>query len=64
MPGSSRRRLVTTNQERAMASRIRRVILAVFVALGLAASVQASPAFADVQLDISVFHDGLAPYGQ
>jgi hypothetical protein len=46
-----------------MAPRMRRVILAVLVALGLAAGLQAAPASAAVQVDISAFHDRLAPYG-
>ena len=46
-----------------MASRVRRILLAVLVALGLAAGLHAAPASADAQVDISVFHDRLAPYG-
>ena len=47
-----------------MASRIRTAILALLVALGLAAGLQATPASADEQVDIGVFQDRLAPYGQ
>lgn len=47
-----------------MTSRMRRVVLAILVALGLATGLQTVPASADVQVDISVFHDRLAPYGQ
>jgi flagellar biosynthesis GTPase FlhF len=47
-----------------MASRIRQIFLAVLVAFGLAAGLQVAPASAQAQVDISVFHDRLAPYGQ
>jgi hypothetical protein len=46
-----------------MASRIGRAILIMLTALGLAAGLQAAPASADMQMDISVFQDRLAPYG-
>ncbi|HET6159728.1 MAG TPA: DUF6600 domain-containing protein [Dongiaceae bacterium] len=45
-----------------MASRIRRAFLAILVALGLAAGLQAVPASAQ-EVDITVFHNRLAPYG-
>ena len=46
-----------------MALRMRRIVLAVLVALGLAAGLQAAPASAQGRIDISVFQDRLAPYG-
>ena len=47
-----------------MVSRVRRAILAILVALGMAAGLQvATPASAQEQVDIGVFHDSLAPYG-
>jgi len=47
-----------------MASRIRRAILVFLTALGVAAGLHAAPASADMQVDISIFQDRLAPYGQ
>jgi hypothetical protein len=46
-----------------MANRFRRAILAILIAIGLVAGLQPAPAAAAVQVDISFFHDRLAPYG-
>ena len=46
-----------------MVSRFRSAILVVLIALGLIAGLEPAPASAAEQVDISMFHDRLAPYG-